>query len=636
MISIPIPIVWKHITTLSTPLGLFVIWIGLCGPVPCPYVMYIDENLDACFLVTMKGPISIPAQQLAISDQENKNLIDVLPSVKNIFKVDISNIMGNSQQTINDPDDPKNVIDTLKKKTKAAIDALDMSDFSFGLTPDEVKRLNTSLRNLPVDMVIVNKALSKITAYIDSKMDNNVHLQSLSFPSNPKKLITPLLGPQEFISSLGKLLDAGADLATLGLSTGIISARKEVSTSLKRLMSSSNIQNSFNDLDKRINNFETSISPSIKGAQSSVLARAKFLKQAITTMIHEVVKTVTPATLGFIAGLTVPFISPIPCYGASNIVPVPPAIASIVSVVKSIPSILAALSDQQLIGYISSFVDLTTNLPRMNDISHYLVNIITLIVPDISYPDIDKVKLSKELIKTSAQNFFKLKIRMPHPGAIPVQITESQIKSVIKNSLLSSISSSFSTLAQELFIASSNNDMLRVLAVSTIIKGMFGSNLESITGNDVKSFLSSFLDNIYHAFGTFTSIIDNPSLNIVSDFKSIKETLFPSLKLPDSQSGPKFELNTKQVLAITQPLLQVLADTPIPFPVVLLGCSNPISRLALTKIHPYQAIEKLPSWEKLSTDNLPFMIWLDQLVATAQRTGGLGSDYVLPYFSPDL
>jgi len=43
----------------------------------------------------------------------------------------------------------------------------------------------------------------------------------------------------------------------------------------------------------------------------------------------------------------------------------------------------------------------------------------------------------------------------------------------------------------------------------------------------------------------------------------------------------------------------------------------------------------LPSWEKMSTKNLSFVIWLDQFVATAQKQSGICSDYVLPYWLPD-
>ena len=84
------------------------------------------------------------------------------------------------------------------------------------------------------------------------------------------------------------------------------------------------------------------------------------------------------------------------------------------------------------------------------------------------------------------------------------------------------------------------------------------------------------------------------------------------------------------------PLIETLAKAPLPFPLVLLAASQSISRPIITKVYPVAAKEILPTWEKLSLENLPFVIWLDQLIATAQRTGGLFSDYVAPYTSLPL
>jgi len=89
------------------------------------------------------------------------------------------------------------------------------------------------------------------------------------------------------------------------------------------------------------------------------------------------------------------------------------------------------------------------------------------------------------------------------------------------------------------------------------------------------------------------------------------------------------------MLAIAEPLLKVVGTLSIPFPVILLGCTLAPTRLVLSKIYPFSAKEPLPTWEKLSMKNIPFVIWLDQLIATAQRQGGLVSDYVIPYYLPD-
>jgi hypothetical protein len=142
------------------------------------------------------------------------------------------------------------------------------------------------------------------------------------------------------------------------------------------------------------------------------------------------------------------------------------------------------------------------------------------------------------------------------------------------------------------------------------------------------------LDSIDDALDVIKQILNTVSA-VPTDFKSIKDSLFPTFPPKIKPEGPFIEIGTDLMLTLTEPILQALSNVPIPWQVVLLGCSFTPARIVFTKLHPYYAIEKLPTWEKLSLDNLPFVIWLDQLVATAQRQGGFGSDYVLPYWLPD-
>ena len=89
------------------------------------------------------------------------------------------------------------------------------------------------------------------------------------------------------------------------------------------------------------------------------------------------------------------------------------------------------------------------------------------------------------------------------------------------------------------------------------------------------------------------------------------------------------------MLSVVDPILQKLVDSPVPFPLILLASSSETTRSIITKVHPFDSKEILPTWEKMSLKNIPFVIWLDQLVATAQRQGGFGSDYVVPYWNLD-
>jgi hypothetical protein len=255
-------------------------------------------------------------------------------------------------------------------------------------------------------------------------------------------------------------------------------------------------------------------------------------------------------------------------------------------------------------------------------------------VPDLKYPDTESSSFFKEIASTAASNFLKIKVRMPRLAGLQVTITEQMMKEAISAAVKAAFVALSTIVANELQQAIANSDFKKVLAVAAIIKAAFGTDLSSISGEDIKSFILSSLETVQEYLKTVENVIS--AVSIPADFKSIKEKLFPDIPPKEIKEGPFLEVNTKRMLEAAEPLLQVLQNVPLPYPVVLLGCSVTPSRLALTKIYPFAGREILPSWDKLSLKNVPFVIWLDALIATAQKQGGICSDYVAPYYLPDL
>lgn len=56
IINIPLPVIWIPIITISLPaIGTFVFFIGLCGIMPSPFLMYINQAGIKKFIVTLRG-----------------------------------------------------------------------------------------------------------------------------------------------------------------------------------------------------------------------------------------------------------------------------------------------------------------------------------------------------------------------------------------------------------------------------------------------------------------------------------------------------------------------------------------------------------------------------------------------------
>ena len=126
----------------------------------------------------------------------------------------------------------------------------------------------------------------------------------------------------------------------------------------------------------------------------------------------------------------------------------------------------------------------------------------------------------------------------------------------------------------------------------------------------------------------------------IADIATIKEltSLFSKLTLSDAipikDSQPLLDIGSDIAFALFKKLEKSKAP---PFIVTLLECSTGLPGWSINTLsNPFSALEKTPTWEKLSLENTPFVIFLDMLAASAQRYGGIGSDYIAPYFALEV
>lgn len=659
MISIPAPLIWKHIVTLSTPVGVFVVWVALAGVIPCPYIMFIDENMEASFLVTLKGPIGIPANSLRISEMDDKPLIDLIKPLDELFNVDMSKapwkyLYGNNKIKFSkNPDGANEFIDKLQTKIKSAIDGLQDMDWSLAAAlgdngpqgPQSAfyknkERLRKAFRYIPPDTEIIEEALMKVSEALD-KMVDDMKISPIKIPKDPKKLITPVIGPAEFMDDINKLKDQGLALAELGATLKILSLREELKKMIDRELSEPEVKLQFDEINLEIAELEQSmkmegLQDNLADTRKKITRRTQKIKKTIKVPLKKVADKISPEMLAFIATLSTPIPLPVPCYEANSITPIPPYILAIIAAIKQLPDTIDSIPDDALANLIQ--IDLTMELPRIEDMIWFIIDAFLQFVPDLKYPDPESCKMLYQAVKSAVQNIFKTKIRLPHPGTLQITITESMIKSVIKTAINTAFAAVVTLIMNEIIKAAENEDAQKILAVAIVIKAILGTDLSDVGGNEIKALLVSILDAVSSALDELKTLIQSFE-NLKEKFESIKDKLFPTVppKPPiPKPEGPFMQLLTaEEIAAFADPVFELLGTVPLPFPIILLGCSNKVSRLVLTKMHPFMSKELLPPWEKMSVKNVPYMIWLDQLIATAQKQGGFGSDYVTPYWMAD-
>jgi hypothetical protein len=653
LISIPLPLLWQHIITVNTPLGTIVTWIAMAGPVPSPFVMLIDEKGDATYMLTSRGPCSIPHPTVGgINPIEETPLLDlVLP--KKTFKVNLGSplgklLVGNINNDVNNPDSGKNVIDKLKDKIKTSFDQLEIKDPpSIGGNSELAKKrradIKKALEFFPPNAEILEEAINEVFKLTEDAIDK-IKLSPIKIPKDDKGLMIPTLGPSEVIDNLLKAVDTAASapgeianqvLKDLGMGIKTINLTKKLKEAILKEVDTPEIRQFFIDLDQDITELEQKLSFDVNlSAEEKIEKRVEKIKEAIKKPLEKAAEKVSPEALGFIAqALDVPPL-PFPCYTSITLPPVPPYIYVIIAAFKAAPSIIDALDAKTIASLVSFELNLENQLPNAEKLFYNSINGVLSAIPNLEVPNAlgdDMFKQTLDMIKQIPKKF---KVRLPKPG-LPTQIIipPSLIKSIMKEAAKIVISAVSGLLIAKIKEAIEENRFEKVIAVALIIRALFGASLETIKGADIKAFIGGMLEaNVYPALDAVSSIIDAANA-LKAPFLSIIELFqFPPKPSLPEDDGPFYEISTELLKPIIEPLIYLVLPplfNALPPIVSLLAASSTPARLALTKLHPLKSFEKIPAWEQLSAKNIPYLLWLDYMVATAQRKSGLGSTYLV-------
>jgi hypothetical protein len=670
LISIPLPYLWVHLVTISTPFGLFVIWIALAGGfIPNPFIMFIDEKNEPMFLLTPRGPVDLPASQLGIQADEFKSVLDYL-KINKTLKIDMGFptgklVTGSTRGDATDPDDAKSVIEGIKGKIKKSLDDLEFEDPDFAILTDEARekkeKIKKALEKFPPDPKAIDEALKSVMKIAEKKIDE-LKISPIKIPKNPKKLAIEPPPISEMLETFTGLIDGALSapeevlnivMKDMGIGIKTLDVKKKLTDLAKSEIEKPEFQEKLAKADEKIDVLEEKIANSklfsadaAKARQEKIEERVKAIKEFLVDYIKGVTDKITPEMIGFIAiAETLPPL-PVPCFSSIAIPPAPPWVALALTLIKQIPSIINAIDEKQLAELLANAINLEKPLPRADKLFYATFDKLLSFVPDVKIPTDVEITLTKNIKKALGDWLKTYKMRLPKVGQ-PVQIVipPALIKGIIKKAF-----TIFAAILIALIMAEINKALQKVgpeavgivVAAIAIIKMLLGVDLHQVKGTDIKAFVKSIVESVaYPALDEVQSIIDIAN-KLKGDFKSIKETF----AIPDPKKllaeiergkGPFLEVGTKEIKAIVDPLLTVAMvnlSKNLPYPVILLGCSLTPSRLAFTKLNPTKGFEVVPSWEGITTKNIPFIVWLDQLAASAQRYSLFGSDYVAPYFTP--
>jgi len=373
-------------------------------------------------------------------------------------------------------------------------------------------------------------------------------------------------------------------------------------------------------------------------------------------ILAKAVGEITPKSLGFVESPAKPIAITLPVPAFSDITSeiMPPIIMGMISALKScvkgldIPDVQDAFYKE-----FTSSINISGRLPAGRDLlaqgmihaNDILLKAVDPSIPgwpnNIVYPT--SISMLKQAVKDAKNAVWKIKFRISPGGIPPIKISPDMVKSIASPVIDSSIDFIFAKLINEftaLAFEQNGNTSIKLRNSLQIAKAIFGSEIWDINEQDLKTtsieFSREILQEVDSTLESAMKVADVADKTFDSILKKFAPFSKQKSKLDDS---PKIDVGAPITKALFATITAKLVSGELPAPpyiIVLLGCALGAPGWKIfTKIDPFRAIEKLPPYERISLKNIPFVIFLDMIAATAQRYGGVGSNYVVPYFTPD-
>jgi len=671
-ISIPFPVIWKNVANITTPAGTLVLWITYCAPfMIAPYLMYFDQEEKFVFLTTPRGPVDLPAHSLGWDDDSilSQSLFDRIPGLKIPMSAlpQIDNVTNNKK-----PDDSKSALQELRARIKASIDNLQSDDTTFS---EERIRKRTKIRtytqrikkslnlvNGQIDKEAVNEFLQEIKQMVKDDVDQMIDFEPFTVPQTQSKLgydkPAPLVNFNDTLSKIKSLAKNGVIVENKSIDVAKILRQKA-----SGVLDTTEGRDAIDSLQEDLNYLNSQLA-SLSSFSSLATKRSELILKGLKKILEKAISEITPETLGFIpmpTSLNLNFL-PVPCKSNLPTLSMPPWMETVLASLNL--AISTSMNDQKFkedfARNFSSQINLSQGtLPSAKDLLYEAmstgVNLLLNSVPGASlvpgWPNAVQYPTLSSLLSQSLwdleNSLWEISFNLSLPGIPPLKVTPQVIKPVVD---------SFINVAVEVVFATISNELLNVIvepkdpasinrtrqALNTI-RTIFGNDIWDLNEQDLKVLATAFaidsLKEVDNFLKTFVAPLDSDVVEFKNFFSQI--AAFSKQKSSKkSDKGPTLDLGPEVAKALYYKYIDKYVSgkiPPTPYPLALLACSYGVSGWeTLTTLQPFSAIEKLPPYERLCLQNIPFTIFLDLVAATAQRMGGIGSDYVAPYFTPQI
>jgi hypothetical protein len=625
--------------------------------------MYIDENLNVVFLSSAKGKVEVPAKSLKWNDDSSlaKSLMERIPGLKIPMKSlpPVDNSVSNKH-----PDDKKSAIQEVRNRIKSKIDAIDSSPT---FTEERIQK-RTKLRQFREK---ISKTLDTRNGYIDisavepmleevKKMVKDQAAKMLDFEPFEAPKTTSKRSGSETVTELQNIFSKAKSLKKAGtmLESKTVNIEKIFTQKALSVLDTKFGKKIEQDLERDLSRADRELQQrGVKRREEFAKARARVLAEKAKEILTRVASKVDSKAMGYVEVpiSLIPHFLPEPARAAIAIEPMPAWMPLVTQAVKKAADTVL----EEFVNFeesLTSRIDLGGRLPRARDLMTQTVisgvetvlssPSIKSLVPfpgwprEISYPSVNMVK---QAAKDAANAIWKIKLRMPAGGMPGIKVSPEMVKGMTMPLLDASLDLIFARMLQEfsrLPFEQNDSSSIKLQRTLQFTKSILGNDVWDLNEQDIKRVSSQFvrdaLVRVDKTLGDTLEVVDSTK----KTFNSILKKLAPfSKQKTERKEEPSLDIGGAVATAFFKTITAkfVSGELPSPpYPVVLLACATGLPGWTIfTKTDPFRAIEKIPPYERISLKSVPFVIFLDMIAATAQRYGGIGSNYVTPYFVPD-
>jgi hypothetical protein len=612
IIKIALPIIWIPLITLSGFFGTVVLFIGLCGIMPAPYVFYVSNTGTKKFFLTLRGP----------GDKMGSDSSDELLS--KFIQTPLSLVLKANELEIQkydpsfkrpQPESFDSVYGKFRSSVESRIDSMNM-----GFKDINILKLNIKARsaNKSISVKHNSKDFSAVEVVQAVEKDLASFIDAMDMP------IIKIPGDDGKAKKKDAALIMMSDLADY-MSMKFKSPNMDIIDLRDRVFS--NMTSYESDASYAADTSEIPNNVNLKSADHMKKFQ-KFLKKCIAFGVKQLDND--ELLVGLIAFSAFFVNNPFKCKDPSSISPADAEkILAIIAVTKALD---AALENITFDNIASKVGILSFNKRNLMSVA---LEVLKSLVPPIPWPGKNfgtgmDVVISKNALTIAMTSSFSLDF-LPIQDKVSINtgdIVKPALKGTISG-LLAPVYDTANLIDAGKGLANQTLNFGKTLSIgnNSDVLRLEGIDFKPLIRDAVVGTMDGVASTIQPIYDLFVLGIRGFDPNLIDMIMSPLETAKSIAK--NMVNSDEFGLMIPNDLLIyeARQLLNKVEGIPFVVPAALCAFAQPVVDI-IRDIHPILRFDDLPPWERLTTDNILFCFFLDEFCHQGKKFGGFFESFI--------